>query len=284
MWYRYLRFPEGRVKAFTMSYDDGVPSDIRFADTVTKYGIKCTFNMNCEAARDKNLTAAEVEEHILSKGHEVAVHGQMHRAEGMIRPVEGIKEVLECRLELEEKFGRIIRGMAYPDVGITRFAKGTSYEMVKQYLEELEIAYARTLDGDNNSFVLPSDWHAWLPTAHHQNPKLMEYADEFLALEVNESTHRMKRHPRLFYIWGHSYEFDLRNNWELLEDICKKFSGRDDIWYATNIEIYDYVKAYESLVYSADGKIVYNPSAQKVWFDYDKKLYSVNPGETIRIE
>jgi len=33
-----------------------------------------------------------------------------------------------------------------------------------------------------------------------------------------------------------------------------------DFWYATNMEIYEYVQAYKSLVYSADGKIVYNPT------------------------
>jgi hypothetical protein len=63
---------------------------------------------------------------------------------------------------------------------------------------------------------------------------------------------------RLFYIWGHSFEFDRNDNWQHLEDICGVLANKEDIWYATNIEIYEYVKAYDALVYSADGKRVYN--------------------------
>lgn len=69
-----------------------------------------------------------------------------------------------------------------------------------------------------------------------------------------------------------------------MEDICKKLSDKDDIWYATNIEIYDYVKAYDSLVFSADSNIIYNPTLLEIWFEVDGKLYSVKPGETIIVE
>lgn len=45
MQHRHLRFPDGKPKAFTMSYDDGWAQDKRFSDTITKYGIKSTFNI-----------------------------------------------------------------------------------------------------------------------------------------------------------------------------------------------------------------------------------------------
>ena len=90
-------------------------------------------------------------------------------------------------------------------------------------------------------------------------------------------------YPRLFYLWGHSYEFERNKNWELLDDICKKLAGRDDIWYATNIEIYNYVQAYNALVYSADSKIVYNPTLFDIWFDIDGVLYCLKSGETLKL-
>lgn len=34
----------------------------------------------------------------------------------------------------------------------------------------------------------------------------------------------------LFYVWGHSYEFDVNNNWERIEEFCKMLGGRDDIF------------------------------------------------------
>ena len=83
-------------------------------------------------------------------------------------------------------------------------------------------------------------------------------------------------------MWGHSFEFERNNNWERLEAICETLADKDDIWYATNMEIYEYVTAFESLVYSADGKKVYNPTLKELWIDdNDGTLHSIKPGETI---
>ena len=70
---------------------------------------------------------------------------------------------------------------------------------------------------------------------------------------------------------------------DLLCKICEKLSGNDDVWYATNGEIYEYVNAYKSLIYSADGTVVYNPTLLSVWFDVDKTLYRIEPGETLKL-
>jgi len=37
-------------------------------------------------------------------------------------------------------------------------------------------------------------------------------------------------------VWGHSYEFDVNNNWDRIEKFCKMMAGRDDIFYGTNRE------------------------------------------------
>lgn len=280
----FLRYPDGKAKAVTFSYDDGVQSDKRLAQLFTQYGMKATFNLNCEYCRNVNLTQDEIKEIFLGKGHEIAIHGAYHRANGNLRPIEGIRDVLDCRLELEDKCECIIRGMAYPDTGINLFGNLGKYEMVKQYLEELDIAYARTLGKDNNSFMLPDDFHAWMPSAHHNNPEIMNYVDEFLALDISTNMYHAKRTPRLLYIWGHSYEFDNDDNWERIESICQKLSDNKEIWYATNIEIYDYVTAYKRLVYSANGKRIFNPTLLTIWIDIDGTGYYIKPGETIYIK
>ena len=172
--------------------------------------------------------------------------------------------------------------MAYPDSGITRFENGADYADIKHYLKDLGIVYSRTLGGDNDSFALPTDWHAWMPTAHHTNPELFGYIDKFLNEPM--SSYDASQTPGLFYLWGHSFEFENNKNWDLLDRICKELSGKPDIWYATNIEIYDYVSAYDSLIFSADGSRVYNPSLITVWFSADDKLYSVKSGETLIIK
>ena len=281
MRYRFLRFPGNKPKAVTLSYDDGVKEDLRFSDIITKYGFKCTFNYN--TGINNQLTDDEIHTYVLSRGHEIAVHGNFHRAPGLLRPIEGIKEFLDCRLALENRFNTIIRGCAYPDSGITHFENDADYKTIRNYLTECDIVYARTLGADNNSFNIPGDFLAWMPTAHHSNPKIMEYIDEFLDIDFSGKVYGANRFARLFYMWGHTYEFEQNNNWELIENICKKLGSRDDIWYASNMEIYNYVNAYYSLHYSADGRIIYNPTLYKIWVDIDGESYCIDSGETIRI-
>ena len=285
MRYRFLRYPEGKFKAFTLSYDDGVKQDKRLVEILDKYGIKCTFNINSSrlGAGESNLSVDDIKSNILKKGHEVAVHGASHKAPGISSPIDGITDVLECRKTLEKEFGGIIRGMAYPDSGIRNYHNNSSYEIVKNYLTYLGIVYARTLGGDNNLFHLPEDWHSWMPTAHHNNPQIFEFIEQFNKINENE-LYSASRFPRLFYLWGHSYEFDNNKNWDRIEKICQEISGKEDIWYATNIEIYNYVTAYNSLIASADGNTIYNPTLYKIWFDVDGRLYSIESGETINIE
>ena len=282
MRYIFMRYPQGKAKAVTFSYDDGVPEDQTLAAIFDKYGVKCTFNFSVPIW-DGSYSAAQIQEYFLSKGHEIAIHGAHHRANGSLRPIEGIREVLDCRLALEEKCGQIIRGMAYPDTGISLICNGTSYEKIKNYLQELDIAYARALGADNTSFMLPEDFHAWMPTAHHKSPKIMEYVEQFLNIDTSIKDYRARRVPRLLYIWGHSYEFRVDNNWDLMESICQKLAGNDEIWFATNMEIYNYVQAYQRLQYSADGHMVYNPTLLTVWMDVDGKLVEIPSGATVHI-
>lgn len=286
MRYRFLCYPEFKHKAVTLSYDDGVRQDVKFIEKIEKYGFKCTFNLNSafigKVEGEGRLTYSEAKTHILNNGHEIAVHGDCHCAPGICSPIKTTRDVLDCRLRFEKEFGMIIRGMAYPDSGIRNFQNGADYATIKQILENLGIRYSRSLGGDNNTFKLPTDWHNWIPTCHHNNPEALNWAKEFAELQI-DSTYCSSRWPRLFYIWGHTYEFDNNNNWERIDEIGEILGNRDDIWYATNLEICEYVKAYESLVFSADETMVYNPTVKKIWFEVDGKPFEILPDQTISI-
>lgn len=47
-----MRYPGGKAKAVTFSYDDGVIQDRRLAELFDKYGLKGTFNFNNEAGKN----------------------------------------------------------------------------------------------------------------------------------------------------------------------------------------------------------------------------------------
>ena len=124
---------------------------------------------------------------------------------------------------------------------------------------------------------MPDDYMHWTPTCHH-NHNLIEFGRKFLSLNK-------KQYLYMMYVWGHSFEFERNNNWDRLETICEKLSGREDIWYATNIEIIDYNKVFNNLQFSADCSFVHNPSATSAWLCVnDKKIVEVKGGETYFFE
>ena len=85
------------------------------------------------------------------------------------------------------------------------------------------------------------------------------------------------------YVWGHSYEFSNDGNWGMIEEFCKRMSGNEEIWYATNIEIYDYIKAVRALKFTANQEIVQNPSAIDVWISVDQQPVKIENGKVLRL-
>lgn len=55
-------------------------------------------------------------------------------------------------------------------------------------------------------------------------------AKQFLEAEPDDGK------PMLFYIWGHSYEFDVNRNWDRIERLCEMLAGHEDIFCGTNAE------------------------------------------------
>ncbi len=286
MKYRFLRFPHGKAKAVTLSYDDGCKADEKLIEILNKYGVKTTLNICSgwieDEAPNAYRTVSNIKRLAESGNHEIAIHGDNHIAIGNTSTVFGINDILKCREKLEKLFGGIIRGMAYADTGINQLTAGVTATDIKQYLKYLGISYARTLDGGNSSFDIPQDFLEWVPTAHHNNPNLFEYLDDFLAVDADKQYSALRK-PLLFYLWGHSSEYDKNNNWEILEEFCKKVSQYNDIWLATNIEVCDYVNAYRNLLFSVDNMTVFNPTAMDVWFDIDGQLYCVRAGQSLII-
>ena len=132
-----------------------------------------------------------------------------------------------------------------------------------------------------HDFRLPTDWLRLTAICHHNDPKLFELADRFITESpLNQPFHR---ESWLFYLWGHSYEFDDHNNWDRMETFAEKAGQKEDVWYATNIEIYDYINAYNNLKFSINGDYVYNPSCFPIWLKKNRTLFCVKPNDQIHI-
>lgn len=259
----FAYYPGGVRRALTMSFDDGKLADIRLAELFKKYGIKATFHYNsANIGKESYVTADDVRK--IGEYHEVSCHGQTHAFLDKIPASFAVKEILEDKQALEDITGELVRGLSYP--------YGTYTNEVLTLLPMLGIEYSRTIN-NTNSCYLPDNFLEWNPTCHqsHDIDKMWNKLMKF------------NKHIRLLYIWGHSYEFDRDNTWERMENFCKMAGNNEEVWYATNIEIKDYITAMRGLVFSADQKIVFNPSAQTVWFGVDGEVMSIKGGETIKL-
>ena len=263
---RFDYFPEGKKAAITMSYDDGEIYDLRLIEIFNKYGIKGTFNLNGRnLGKEGYVSKEDVAKHYV--GHEVSCHMLTHPFPNKIPSIEIINETLEDRKILEDACGYVVRGMAYPF--------GKHNQEIINILKSCGIEYARA--GETGWFDMPDDFMRWTSTCHHSGD-IFGKLDRLLANQWQ---------PLLIYcVWGHSYEFpQVEGAWERMEEFCKKASEHaDKIWFATSIEIYDYIMALRSLKISADKTLVYNPTQIDVWIGANGKPVKIPAGTTVKLE
>ncbi len=271
-----LLFPGFKTKAFTMSFDDGIDTDIRMAQIMRRYGIKGTFNLNSGLfspegtvkPKDKvsiPLTVSQAKELFSDPSFEAACHGSRHIALGHTCGAYALSDILEDRLTLERTLGRLVCGFAYPF---------SSYnDDVKEMLRLSGFVWAR---GDKRTadFLLPreDEWYDWRGV-HHMDGNADELIDRFVG-EPN-----LYYHGQLLYLWGHTYEFEEHGLWGKIEETFKKLASCPDIWYATNSEVCRYVKAFRSLVYYADMSAAYNPTVTDVFLRCDGGRYLIPAGK-----
>ena len=222
------------MKAVTFSYDDGNEQDVRLVELFNKYGAKCTFNIN---AGVQTPTRVKVRQYVdggefeckrlninklkdLYKGHEVACHGLTHANLDAWDLETDINEIGLDKFILEKWFDCTVTGIAYPN--------GRFNDTAVEALKACNIKYARTIIS-NHSFEPQRDLLRFEPTCHHDDAKMFDLIDEFKALKSDS--------PKIFYIWGHSYEFEVNRNWDYMEEILKRLTDSDDIFFGTNEEV-----------------------------------------------
>lgn len=259
-------YPDGKKKALTFSYDDGEVGDRRLVSLFNEHGLKGTFHLNDGKFDSGNyISASEVAS--LYKGQEVACHGVWHKHPMTMSPTEAVIEYRDNRCRLEELTGGMVRGLSY--------AYGEFSDEIIDVARACGLVYGRTVENTYN-FHLPADFMHWHPTIWHGSDRLNEIMDKFIDPPGHEEL-------PLLYIWGHSFEFDRHDNWEIIENAANRLSGLGDVWYASNIEIYDYISAVRALHHSVTGELVYNPSAVTIWGYDNGEAVAIKPSEVYKL-
>ncbi|MCR2806537.1 polysaccharide deacetylase family protein [Paenibacillus soyae] len=262
---RFDRFPGGRSKAVVLSFDDGRDQDRRLVQAFNRYGLRGTFHLNSGNLGKEGYVGVE-ETADLYRGHEISAHTVTHPFLEQSPADQIAEEILSDRANLEAIAGYPVRGMSYPF--------GTYNDSVVRALPALGIEYARTVQS-HGSFHMPEDLLRWHPTCHHKD--MVAKAEQLLA-----SKQRFGR-MELLFIWGHSYEFDHDDNWELVDKTGELLGGEESVWKASMMDIVSYQNALQSLRFSVDRSIVYNPGALDVWFTADGEAVKIGAGETKKL-
>lgn len=266
----YPTFPDGKQKVFTMSYDDGGEDDIPLIELIRKYGVKATFGVNsamwsekAEPSRPDRMSLEQVRS-LYGTDMEVAMQCVWHPFWAQQKSGCLTEDNLVARRVMEKRMGCPIRGSAVP-------CESCSSD-VEQAMRLVGIEYCR-IGGrvTHNLRAIPENFLRLEPTCEYSDPHLMELAEKFVTGKG------LRNFQWMFCVWGQSYGHMRGNDYQVVEDLVKYVSRRDDVWYATNIEIVDYVNASRRLRYNLDRTFVENPTNQDIWLR-TKPLSEKDPG------
>ena len=266
-------YPQGKQKAFNVTYDDGVLQDVRFVALLNQYGLKGTFNLNsalmanefewthesgCIVKRLGTAAAAD-----LYAGHEVASHTLTHPYMDNLTREEILHELSADKANLEQLFSQEIRGFAVP---FDHYS-----ELIEACVKECGFAYAR-ISEESGSFHPQHEYFRWQATIFHLADKLEALTQQFIATDEELA---------LFQIVGHTYDLDVENKWETMENLFRAIRQQDDILPMTTIEIIDYLKAMDSAEITRQA--IWNHSDRSLWFAVNGATCEVKPREKLAL-
>ncbi len=271
-----MLYPGFREKAITFSYDDWIPAeDAKFIGMLDNNGLKGTFNivtsfLYSNGAIDTN--AVERSKNIY-KNHEVISHSYTHPRMYLVRPEtfdgvvtnpmtydQVVADIRQSMTDMKTMFGTDCQGFVWPYLDPV---ERSDYNDILTAMKEMGIKYVRPTT-ERHDFKLPENWYEWKTTCHHDNIDL--YLDKFLALPEDGELD-------LMFVWGHTREFnasyqpDATNKirWDDMEERLEKIGARDDVWAATNTEIYTYVEATKAAVVDYNNDTITNNTDQTLY-------------------
>lgn len=269
-------YPEGKLKALVLSYDDGTIQDIELAALFDRHQLIGTFNLNSEylgatrgwpQANGDTIFQKYVPKDsllVIYKNHEISAHGAFHKDFLAISDDEILEEVYTDIENLANLTNREITSMAYPF--------GNTNEHIAQLILPTGITNARTV-AVTYAFDLPENRLLWNPTCH--DSKVSTSLDAYLSLEEGNMS--------VFYVWGHSWEFGDKERWDNMVAFCERIGKEENIWSVGAGELTHYLKAIER-VQIDKGKMTNPTGNTPVWIRLSTGIERLDAGETLAIK
>jgi len=201
-------------KYFLFSFDDGTIYDRRFVELLNQYGFRGTFNLN--SGLEKFVWYYEdrfpVRRQILSevgdlyRGHEIASHSLHHHWLNSLTPPQISREIGEDCETLKRLFNLEEIGFGVPFTACDE----REIRIIRKF-----VRYIR-LSEFSETFALPKDPYHIPIHALYNDADIREKITRFAESDLEDA---------LFVMAGHSYELEVLDHWEYMEELLRFLSG-----------------------------------------------------------
>lgn len=218
------------VKIFLLSFDDGTVQDSRLVELLNKYNIPATFNLN--SGLEDFVWEYEgkpvIRQHLADttsqyRGHEIASHSLHHYHLETLPPPQLRREVEEDGMALKKIFGVSELGFAVPFTVCTE----REIHIIRKFVRYIRLSEFA------DSFALPADPYHIPIHGLYNDPDIREKIAAFACSDLPVT---------LFVMAGHSYELDMLDHWEYMEDLLQYLRSFDFTFMTTM----DYVNQYHT--------------------------------------
>lgn len=202
------------AKYFLLSFDDGTVYDRRLVELLNKYGIRGTFNLNSGLEdfvwyyEDRFPIRRQILSEVgdLYRGHEIASHSLHHQWLNTLTPPQISREIGGDCETLKKIF-------ALPEIGfgVPFTACGErEIKIIRKFVRYIRLSEFA------ESFALPKDPYHIPIHGLYNDPDIREKLARFAENDLQDS---------LFVMAGHSYELEVLNHWEYMEQLLRFLSG-----------------------------------------------------------
>ena len=197
-----------------LSFDDGPTEDIRFIELLNKYNISATLNLNSGLENfvwyynnSIPITRIKFNENLhLYDNHEIASHTINHPCLTDLSEQELIHQVKDDVISLENIFKRKITSFAVPFTSCNK----REIDIIKNNTPIKQIRLSKFKQ--KYDFSIPKDNFHFECNSYYNDPEIYNQIEAFSKNTLDKS---------IFIIVGHSYEFNVLNEWDKIENLLK---------------------------------------------------------------
>ena len=204
-------------KIFVLSFDDGTIYDERFIELLNKYNISATFNLNSGLEDfvwyfgDRPIRRIHIKDKAyMYRGHEVASHSYTHPYLTSLSEQQLRDEINKDCMNLKDIFGLDTLGFGVPFTACNEreinIIKNTGH-----------IDYIR-LSSMKNDFMFPRDEYHIEISGLYNDENIKERIHDFSRSDLERA---------LFVLCGHSYELEMHNHWDYMEELLQYIKSFD---------------------------------------------------------